>query len=186
GDTLSISLTLDSPPTAAKAVACSHAPGVVTGGIWSAEFWAASQGNTEGYGESFYIGYRDNPPNGAPGGEAGMINNVNPTITSLEYNPTRPATVGGTCFATTPPAPGRDRSLRVGAVVAVALAVAFVVWLLVRDNGTSSSKPTVASRTKTTTQGRKVKPLLEAASVQTLKTLATVLGHPIYWAGARS
>ena len=87
---------------------------------------------------------------------------------------------------TKPAAPGRDRSLRVGAVVAVALAVAFVVWLLVRDNGTSSSKPTVASRTKTTTQGRKVKPLLEAASVQTLKTLATVLGHPIYWAGARS
>src|SRR5207237_5286700 len=69
------------------------------------EFWAATSGNPEGYGESFYIGYRDNPPNGAPGGEAGMINNVNPTITSLEYNPTRPATVGGTCFATTPPSP---------------------------------------------------------------------------------
>jgi hypothetical protein len=105
GDTITVSLTLDSPPTAAKAIACSNAPGVVTGGIWSAEFWAASNGNPEGYGESFYIGYRDNPPNGAPGGEAGMINNVNPTITSLEYNPTRPATVGGTCFATPSPAP---------------------------------------------------------------------------------
>ena len=32
-----------------------------------------------------------------------MINNVNPTVTSLEYNPTRPAAVTGTCFAT--PAP---------------------------------------------------------------------------------
>src|SRR5438046_568118 len=103
GDTITITLTLDSAPTAAKAVACSSAPGVVTGGIWSAEFWAATAGNTEGYGESFYVGYRDNPPNGAPGGEAGMMNNLNPTITSLEYNPTRPATVGGTCFATPPP-----------------------------------------------------------------------------------
>ena len=105
GDTITITLTLDSTPTAAKAIACSNAPGVVTGGIWSAEFWAATSGNPEGYGESFYIGYRDNPPNGAPGGEAGMINNVNPTITSLEYNPTRPATVSGTCFAATPPTP---------------------------------------------------------------------------------
>jgi hypothetical protein len=105
GDTITVSLTLDSQPTAAKAIACSNAPGVVTGGIWSVEFWAASNGNPEGYGESFYIGYRDNPPNGAPGGEAGMINNVNPTITSLEYNPTRPATAGGTCFATAPPSP---------------------------------------------------------------------------------
>src|SRR5436305_3699944 len=107
GDLITITLTLDSPPTAAKAIACSNAPGVVTGGIWSLEFWAASTGNEEGYGESFYIGYRDNPPNlpDNPRGEAGMINNVNPTITSLEYNPTRPAAVTGTCFATTPPSP---------------------------------------------------------------------------------
>jgi hypothetical protein len=109
GDTITVTLTLDSAPTAAKAIACSNAPpGVVTGGIWSAELWAASAaGNSEGYGESYYIGYRDNPPNAPdnPRGEAGMINNVNPTITSLEYNPTRPATVSGTCFATAPPSP---------------------------------------------------------------------------------
>src|SRR3954451_3786943 len=103
GDTITISLTLDSPPTAAKAMACSNAPGVVTGGIWSAEFWAASDGNPEGYGESYFIGYRDNPPNGPPVGEAGMIDNLNPTITSLEYHATQPATVGGTCAATPPP-----------------------------------------------------------------------------------
>src|SRR5437868_9435777 len=102
-DLITISLTLDSPPSSTKAIACSNAPGLVTGGIWSAEFWAASDGNPEGYGESFYIGYRDNPPNGAPGGEAGMINNVNPTITSLEYHQTQPATVSGTCVST--PAP---------------------------------------------------------------------------------
>src|SRR5437764_5107948 len=107
GDTITFSLTLAAPPTAAGAIACSNAPGVVTGGIWSAEFWAASDGNPEGYGESYYIGYRDNPPNAPdnPQGEAGMINNVNPTITSLEYNPTQPAAVSGTCFATAPPTP---------------------------------------------------------------------------------
>ncbi|HEX6702830.1 MAG TPA: sialidase family protein [Gaiellaceae bacterium] len=105
GDTITVSLTLDSAPTAAKAIACSNAPGVVTGGIWSAEFWAASSGNDEGYGESFFIGYRDNPPNGAPAGEAGRFDNLNPTITSLEYHRTQGATVGGTCVAATPPAP---------------------------------------------------------------------------------
>jgi hypothetical protein len=104
GGQITISLTLDSPPTAAKAVACSNAPGVVTGGIWSAEFWAASDGNPEGYGESYYIGYRDNMPDGPPVGEAGRIDNVNPTITSLEYHRTQAATVGGTCFGTPPPA----------------------------------------------------------------------------------
>jgi hypothetical protein len=103
GDSITVSLTLDSPPTAAKAIACSNAPGLVTGGIWSAEFWAASDGNPEGYGESYYIGYRDNTPDGAPTGEAGRIDNVNPTITSLEYHRTQAATVGGTCFATLPP-----------------------------------------------------------------------------------
>src|SRR5436305_13918503 len=82
--------------------------------------------------------------------------------------------------------PKRDRSIRVGAVVAVALAVAFVVWLLVRGNGSSSPKPTVANPATTAAKGPKTKPLLEAASVPTLKTLAAVLGHPVYWAGARS
>src|SRR5207244_6434747 len=91
GDTITVSLTLDSAPTAAKAIACSNAPGVVTGGIWSLEFWAASAGNPEGYGESYYIGYRDNTPDGPPVGEAGHFDNVNPTITSLEYHRTQGA-----------------------------------------------------------------------------------------------
>jgi hypothetical protein len=106
GDVITVSLTLDSAPTAAKAIACSNAPGVVTGGIWSAEFWAATAGNPEGYGESFYIGYRDNTPDGPPVGEAGHFDNVNPTITSLEYHRTTTAvTVGGTCAGPTPPSP---------------------------------------------------------------------------------
>jgi len=87
---------------------------------------------------------------------------------------------------TKPAAPARDRSIRVGAVVAVALAVAFVVWLLVRNSGSSSTKQTVSNPATTAAKGPKTKPLLEAASVPTLKTLAAVLGHPVYWAGARS
>ena len=84
--------------------------------------------------------------------------------------------------------PGRDRSLRVGAVVALALAVAFVVWLLVRGSD-SSPKPAASSPSKTVTAQtttRPAKPILEAASVQTLKTVAALVGHPVYWAGARS
>ena len=105
GDTITVSLTLAAPPTSGGAGVCSNAPGVVTGGIWSAEFWAATAGNEEGYGESFYIGYRDNSPDGAPVGEAGHFDNVNPTITSLEYHRTTTAAVGGTCVGPTPPSP---------------------------------------------------------------------------------
>src|SRR5207248_10637969 len=102
GDLITVSLTLDSPPTAAKAIACSNAPGVVTGGIWSAEFWAASDGNPEGYGESYFIGYRDNTPDGPPVGEAGRIDNVNATITSLEYHGRRAPPVGGSWVGQSP------------------------------------------------------------------------------------
>src|SRR5919202_1818117 len=103
GDLITVSLTLDAPPTAAEAIACSRAPGVVTGGIWSLEFWAASDGNPEGYGESYYIGYRDNPPDGPPVGEAGRIDNVNPTITSLEYHPTQAANASACVPVSSPP-----------------------------------------------------------------------------------
>src|SRR2546423_4212108 len=105
GDTIAVSLPLAAPPTAAGAIACSNAPGVVTGGIWSAEFWAASDGNPEGYGESYYIGYRDNTLDVAPVGEAGRVDNVNPTITSLEYHRTQAAAVSGSCVGAAPPRP---------------------------------------------------------------------------------
>ena len=76
----------------------------MTGGVWGAEFWAASDGNPAGYGESYYVAYRDNPPDGAPRGEAGRMDFTNATVTSLEYDPSQAATVGGTCVATPPPA----------------------------------------------------------------------------------
>jgi len=80
----------------------------------------------------------------------------------------------------------RDRSVRVGAVVAVAIAVAFVVWLLVRGGGSGSSNPAVTAAQTTTQTTRSATPLLEAASIQTLKTVPALVGHPIYWAGPRS
>jgi hypothetical protein len=83
----------------------------------------------------------------------------------------------------TPSQPKRDRSVRIGAVVALALAVAFVVWLLVRGNDSNSSPPAV-STTPTTTSS--TTPILQAASVQTLKTVSALVGHPVYWAGPRS
>ena len=73
--------------------------------------------------------------------------------------------------------------------MAVALAVAFVVWLLVRGGGSGSSTPAVTaaqSTTQTTQTTRSATPLLEAASIQTLKTVPALVGHPIYWAGPKS
>jgi hypothetical protein len=88
---------------------------------------------------------------------------------------------------TKPAAPARDRSLRIGAIVALALAIAFVIWLFVRKDDSGSKKPTAGptQSTQTTTSQPQTKPLLKAANLQTLKTIAAVLGHPIYWAGAR-
>jgi hypothetical protein len=76
----------------------------------------------------------------------------------------------------------RVRSVRLGAVVAVALAAGFLVWLLVGRGGSSSPRATTAAATTTTTA---VTPILEAASLQTLKTLPAFAGHQVYWAGPR-
>ena len=62
---------------------------------------------------------------------------------------------------------------RIGAVAAVALLVAFLVWLLVikddDDNGSSNATSAPA-----------------AASEAELASLADELGHPIYWAGPQN
>jgi hypothetical protein len=65
--------------------------------------------------------------------------------------------------------------LRIGAVVAVALAIAFIVWLLVRGGGGSS----------TTTPSLPALPDVgpTAVSVVQLGTYSGKAGHPIYWAG---
>ena len=111
GDLLTVTLTLNSAPSAAKAIACSsNVPlvGPATGGLWGAEFWAASsEGGADG-GNTFYLAYRDNPPDGGPAVEAGVVDNLNITSTSLEFRPTdagTPATPIGTCTAVAPPSP---------------------------------------------------------------------------------
>jgi hypothetical protein len=68
----------------------------------------------------------------------------------------------------------RRPDVRVGAVLAVAVAIAFVVWLLVRGGDSSTAKPG-------TTTGQAAGP--EATSADKLRALSVELGHPIYWAG---
>jgi hypothetical protein len=82
----------------------------------------------------------------------------------------------------------RQAPIRIGAVVALALAIAFVVWLLVRGNDNSSSTaktspPAATTPAKTTPAPRET---VKAASVQTLRALAGAAGHPIYWAGPQA
>src|SRR5207245_10852856 len=78
-DLLTITLTLNAAPSSAKAIACGT--GDVTGGIWGAEFWAAASGADGGAdgGNTFYLAYRDNPPDGTPAVEAGRVDATNLT-----------------------------------------------------------------------------------------------------------
>ena len=79
---------------------------------------------------------------------------------------------------------GRQAPIRIGAVVALALAIAFVVWLVVRgnDNSSTTSKTTTPTSGKTTPAPRET---IRAATPQSLRALARAAGHPIYWAGAQ-
>jgi hypothetical protein len=70
-------------------------------------------------------------------------------------------------------------SVRIGAVVAIALAAAFAVWLIVRGDDDSSSSPTTAQTTTTAA----VAPV--AATPATLRALSEEVGHPVYWVGPR-
>jgi hypothetical protein len=68
------------------------------------------------------------------------------------------------------PSWAQRQEVRIGAVIAVALAVGLVVWLVaVHDSG--SSKPKIASIPPT------------AVTADRLRALAKDIGHPIYWAG---
>ena len=69
----------------------------------------------------------------------------------------------------------RNPRVRIGAVVAVALLIGFVVWLLVRGGGGNGSS------TESTATGPAVGPV--AATQGRLRSLSIDEGHPIYWAG---
>jgi hypothetical protein len=79
-------------------------------------------------------------------------------------------------MAPTPQAPSQIahepgvRRIRVGAVVAVALAVAFAAWLIVRGGGDEGSSVRA--------------PVASAATVEQLRALPVQTGHRIYWAGS--
>jgi hypothetical protein len=78
----------------------------------------------------------------------------------------------------------RQTPIRIGAVVALALAIAFVVWLLVRGNDNSSSTTAKTSTTPARTKpAPAVHETVRAANPQSLRALASASGHPIYWAG---
>ena len=71
-------------------------------------------------------------------------------------------------------------SVRIGAVVAIALAAAFVAWLIIGGNDASSSSPTTGQTSTTAAAAAPV-----AASPATLRALADEVGHPVYWVGPR-
>ncbi len=65
-------------------------------------------------------------------------------------------------------------------MVAIALALGFVVWLLVRGNDDSSTASTTTTTTATTPS---IGPV--AASRARLRALSAKAEHPIYWVGPR-
>ena len=70
------------------------------------------------------------------------------------------------------PQGGGINRLRVGAAIAVVLAVGFVAWLIFRDGDSNDNTP----------EG----PVSSAASVDQLRAVSQETGQPVYWAGRRS
>jgi len=70
--------------------------------------------------------------------------------------------------------------VQIGAAIAVVLAIAFIVWLIVRGGGGGGTN--AASTQAQTSTVAAVAP--RAASQSELRALAVQLGHPIYWVGS--
>jgi hypothetical protein len=68
--------------------------------------------------------------------------------------------------------------LRIGAIVAVALAAGFVTWMALRSDSGGKSVPYAAA-----SPAQPVVP--EVVSAARLRALASTLGYPLYWAGPR-
>src|SRR6266511_3847988 len=65
----------------------------------------------------------------------------------------------------------RGRRLRLGAVIAIAVAAGFIAWLVLKDDDNEPSTPARSPAV--------------AASVADLRALPKSVGHPIYWAGRK-
>jgi hypothetical protein len=68
----------------------------------------------------------------------------------------------------------------IGGGIAVALAIAFIIWLIVRGGGGGST----AARTSPEPTNTVAAVAPRAASQAELRALAVQLGHPIYWVGS--
>jgi hypothetical protein len=75
--------------------------------------------------------------------------------------------------------------LRLGAALALALAGAFVVWLVVRPDEQAPA-PTAVESTAAPPAATATKRVVLPATVETLKALAALTPHPIYWAGPQA
>lgn len=82
------------------------------------------------------------------------------------------------------PAPAKRQSpIRITAIIAIALAISFAVWLVVRHRGGSSSSSSPSTTSASVANG--ARPLLTAATPRTLRAVAAGAGHPVFWAGPR-
>ena len=72
-----------------------------------------------------------------------------------------------------PAASAGDNRVRIGAILAVAIAIAAIVWLLVKDDGNDNKSGQAA-------------PPATAATVQGLRDLQGSVGHAVYWGGRRN
>jgi hypothetical protein len=73
------------------------------------------------------------------------------------------------------PALGRQRRVRrfrVAALLVIAIAVGVILWLVLRDKGGSSTPSSASNAT--------------AVSVSQIQTLATSVGHPVFWVGRKA
>ncbi len=69
--------------------------------------------------------------------------------------------------------------LRIGAIVAVAVAAGFVAWLVVGSDSGGKSVPQTAASS--------IRPVVpKVVSPARLRALASTLGYPLYWAGPRA
>ncbi len=106
---VTVTLTLNAPPTSAEAITCSGEPGTANGGLWGAEFWSA--GSPVGtFAEfpngNYYLAYYDNPADPTePKVQAGYVDGLSVSLNHDEFDPVEAGTLGGTCFGT-PPATG--------------------------------------------------------------------------------
>jgi hypothetical protein len=68
--------------------------------------------------------------------------------------------------------PSTANRLRIGAIIAVAIAIALIIWLIVKDDNNDSGTPSA--------------PPASAASVDQLRDAQSSVGHTVYWAGSRA